>query len=113
MLRHLALAPAPRWLDTCAGGGYLPLRASAAAPAPRAGPRTRVRKHPPGFTRRAHQADAAARDRLPGCLPNVARFLRRARPAPDRRDPRRRGPLRSVALAGPLGVGLDVFTLAA
>ena len=27
--------------------------------------------------------------------------------------PRRRGPLRSVALAGPLGVGLDVFTPAA
>ncbi len=31
MLRHLALAPASRWLDTCAGGGYLSLRASAEA----------------------------------------------------------------------------------
>lgn len=27
MLRHLALSPASRWLDTCAGGGYLSQRA--------------------------------------------------------------------------------------
>jgi SAM-dependent methyltransferase len=29
MLSHLALAPASRWLDACAGGGYLSLRARA------------------------------------------------------------------------------------
>lgn len=29
MLRHLALSPASRWLDTCAGGGYLSERAQA------------------------------------------------------------------------------------
>ena len=34
MLRHLTISPASRWLDTCAGGGYLSLRARAEGLAP-------------------------------------------------------------------------------